>query len=545
MRALLAAAALALGLAAPAQAQYYYQLSYDSSVGTATLRMAGGFYVTKSSKVAEGDYLNKIFEVDTHYGVTVSTGFTLKGTSSMTVQGAFLSTGTASFTGARGVDVTYEARAGSFTATALSSAPLLNTSTISAPGDLNVYTSGGNQVMKLTSVGMLGSTDAAFADSTLGTLDLYESTGGDLYLRRYDTSVAAGDTIGSIVFRDRDSSTGGSSDKATYKVTAYGTWGSNNTMEVAHQFQLKRPGVSLADYMVISTTGTLITGYPGFTADTTVACDTCALQVAGHASVTGNLTASSAAFHGNGASSPFVVTASSGIRMNSGAFELGSGGFIRFSDGTTQLSAATASGDTTNSGNVTMSGHNTWVNTSSVTFSSQTIVNGTWAIVDSTTPTGGVASWTSTFDTDLSTSMSLELDFTVTATSNDGDLYIRFNGDSGNNYYWGLSLITDNGAGPGSDSGGGATSRCNLHRATYFDSADTVQGKVRCHTYPNASMKVMCTVEATITSNALARGEGANGICRYLGSASITSITIGRTAGTMYGRATRILLRTN
>lgn len=54
------------------------------------------------------------------------------------------------------------------------------------------------------------------------------------------------------------------------------------------------------------------------------------------------LTASSGAFTGTGASSPFVITASSGIRMNSGAFEMGTGGFLRFPDGSTQLTAPSA-----------------------------------------------------------------------------------------------------------------------------------------------------------------------------------------------------------
>lgn len=183
--------------------------------------------------------------------------------------------------------------ANSITANNVSSSPVLNVSSISSPGTLGVYTNGGDQVARFTTVGMLGSNNLCFGDSTLGTMDLCESSGGDLYLRRYDTSVTAGDTIGSIVFRDRDSSTGGTSDKATYKVTAYGNWGSNEPMEVAHQFQLKRPGASLADYMVISTTGTLITGYPGFTADSTVACGTCTLQVVSPsgsgASIAGNL----------------------------------------------------------------------------------------------------------------------------------------------------------------------------------------------------------------------------------------------------------------
>lgn len=207
-------------------------------------------------------------------------------------------------------------------------------------------------------------------------------------------------------------------------------------------------------------------------------------------------------------------------------------------------STQTFSGTNGFSGAILSSGAFTTVNRSSMTVSSQTMVYGMWQIVDSTTPTGGVASWTSTFDTALSTSMVLELDFTTAGTSDNGDLYIRFNGDSGNNYSWGVNLIADNGAGAGIDAAA-ATAQCMLHRTTYFDGGDVAQGKVRCHIYPNASMRAMCAIEVTLTSAALGRGEGGSGICRYLGSAAITSITLGRTAGTWYGRATRLLLRTN
>jgi hypothetical protein len=59
--------------------------------------------------------------------------------------------------------------------------------------------------------------------------------------------------------------------------------------------------------------------------------------------VASTITASSGSFTGTGASSPYVITASSGIRMNSGAFEMGTGGFLRFADGTTQVTAPSGS----------------------------------------------------------------------------------------------------------------------------------------------------------------------------------------------------------
>lgn len=52
------------------------------------------------------------------------------------------------------------------------------------------------------------------------------------------------------------------------------------------------------------------------------------------------LSVTSVTTSGTGASSPFTITSSSGIRMNSGAFSVGTGGFIRWADGTTSTTAA-------------------------------------------------------------------------------------------------------------------------------------------------------------------------------------------------------------
>ena len=143
---------------------------------------------------------------------------------------------------------------GKLTAT-VSSSPVVNVSTISAPGTLKIYTSGGDQVAKFDTVGMIGNTASAFSDSTLGTLDLYDTGGGDLWLRRYDTSVTPGDNIGQICFRDRDSSTGGSSNKLCLKGLAAEGWGSGASMEVGLHFSFDRYGGGASETFIVTSTG--------------------------------------------------------------------------------------------------------------------------------------------------------------------------------------------------------------------------------------------------------------------------------------------------
>lgn len=210
-----------------------------------------------------------------------------------------------------------------------------------------------------------------------------------------------------------------------------------------------------------------------------------------------------------------------------------------------------SSGGVSVTGNNAFTGANTsagsfsFQNGSTVTFQSGAIINGTWGVVDSSSPVGGVTSWTSTFDTALTTSAVVELHFNITGiTANDGDLYIQFNGDSGTNYFWGVHLMADNGAGAGtSDGGAAAVDRCKLHRATFLDTGDNISGKVTCRIKASGSMRVLCYIQSALDGAALGRGESGTGMCRYSGSANITSMTIGRTAGAMYGDLRRVLLR--
>lgn len=181
---------------------------------------------------------------------------------------------------------------GSITATTFSSAPVILASTISAPGSqLNVYTDGGNRAL----VASYGSNSGlrlnigTFLGSQIGNLEVFNTGGPTLYFRRNDTSVSSGETLGGISFRDSDTSTGGSSRKAYYENLAEGTWGSGQTMEQSHRWGLSRGGGTAADYMVLSSTGLLITPGSGSSEGTLLACSTCALQVVGNGNFSGSL----------------------------------------------------------------------------------------------------------------------------------------------------------------------------------------------------------------------------------------------------------------
>lgn len=163
----------------------------------------------------------------------------------------------------------YGVEAASITATAYSSAPVVNTSTVSSPGSLRLYAGGGTLVGKLTDgVGaMFGGN--GLTNSVLGNLDLIDSGGPTLYFRRNDTSVAAGEGLGKILVRDLDSSTGGSTVKSELAWVAAEGWASSNPMEVNAIFRFARQGGTLYDGMVITSSGVVISSAgAGFNAPT-------------------------------------------------------------------------------------------------------------------------------------------------------------------------------------------------------------------------------------------------------------------------------------
>lgn len=140
--------------------------------------------------------------------------------------------------------------------TTVSSAPLVNTSTISAPGNLSVYTNGGGQVARFTTVGMIGSNSGCWSASTQGVLDLCGASGAQLTFLRQDTAVIAGDDIGVFEYRDRDSSTGGETTKHRVTVEAAEDWSGGNQMEMRRKYAFARRGGTRYDSVVMTSTGT-------------------------------------------------------------------------------------------------------------------------------------------------------------------------------------------------------------------------------------------------------------------------------------------------
>lgn len=192
----------------------------------------------------------------------------------------------------------------SYTATSYSSAPIVNVSTISAPGILGLYTGGGFFAAKFNADGTSRFNIGAFTDGTLGDMELIDTGSPDFYFRRNDTSVTAAEGLGCFYWDTNDSSTGGGAVKSNLCLAAAGTWGSGQTMEQTLSLSLSRGGGTPADYVVATTSGVLITSGAGFTAGTTISCATCTLQVVSPAgsgiSVVGNIEVSSTVVVGGG-----------------------------------------------------------------------------------------------------------------------------------------------------------------------------------------------------------------------------------------------------
>lgn len=166
------------------------------------------------------------------------------------------------------------------------SAPVVFTSSQNINGSfMEWFASDGQRIMVIDgSGGVRGLRINPGTYSTSGTADLdlfgYNGSGPILQFRRNDTSVTAQDDLMVITVRDHDTSTGGETEKSSYKVIAGPVdWNSNTPMEQWHTWGLTRRPSSQADYMVLSSTGLLVVGYPGVPSETQSSCSTCTLQV--------------------------------------------------------------------------------------------------------------------------------------------------------------------------------------------------------------------------------------------------------------------------
>lgn len=222
-------------------------------------------------------------------GFAVSARADLSDSGNLTIGGSAVIQGSATV---QSLALSYGISGGTFTATTFSSAPVMLVSTISAPGtQLNVYTEGGNRAVVVSHGANSGLrvNIGTFSGSQIGNLEVFNTGSPALYFRRNDTSVTSGDTLGRISYRDSDTSTGGSTTKAFYRLSAEGGWSSGQTMEQAHRWGLSRSGGTEADYMVLSSTGLLITPGVGSTEGSLMACSSCALQVVGNGNFSGSL----------------------------------------------------------------------------------------------------------------------------------------------------------------------------------------------------------------------------------------------------------------
>lgn len=139
-------------------------------------------------------------------------------------------------------------------------------------------------------------------DGITGILELSNSSDPWMYYRRNDTTVTAGELLGGVMWRDKDSSTGGNDNRQYDIVEADGGWSSNQQFATIRRLGINTKAQSEPqDVMVISSTGTLIShsSLGASEAGTPiVACGTCTLQVVSPsgsgADIVGNLSVSGA-----------------------------------------------------------------------------------------------------------------------------------------------------------------------------------------------------------------------------------------------------------
>lgn len=163
------------------------------------------------------------------------------------------------------------------TAAVFSSAPVVNVSTISAPGALRIHTGGGVEAIRINSDGGIRFFPRGITDSTIGDFEFVDTGNPAVYFRRNDTTITANDGAGGFYWRDNDSSTGGEDDKAYLQMDYIGTWTNGGTMEQKLKLGMSRGSAAPTDYYVFSSTGLLVQP-TGAAADGNVACGTCTIQ---------------------------------------------------------------------------------------------------------------------------------------------------------------------------------------------------------------------------------------------------------------------------
>jgi hypothetical protein len=175
------------------------------------------------------------------------------------------------------------------TATVFSSAPIVYVSTLSIPNDgLAIFGNDGLQVAMFDGNGasrglrVNGSNASWNTASLIGALEVIDSGDPWIYFRRNDTGITSGELLGGTMYRDNDTSTGGTADRQYDIVEADGGWSSNQTFATIRRFGIDTKAQSEPqDVITITSTGTYFTNSSLGSAESgtpLVACGTCVLQ---------------------------------------------------------------------------------------------------------------------------------------------------------------------------------------------------------------------------------------------------------------------------
>lgn len=165
---------------------------------------------------------------------------------------------------------------------------------------------------------------------------------------------------------------------------------------------------------------------------------------------------------------------------------------------------------------------------------------GAWTVADSSSPVGGSTSLTFSA---LKTSTTYELVWAAQQQGTTADEYqLRFNGDSGSNYRWAVTITRDNASSTVQSASG---TECRLAYGSPLNeiaAGDTPMYRVRFRTAPYNTGRVELFLNGSYYSSTDAEMTAVIGSCEYRGASDLSSVTLLPSAGNWRGDATLLEL---
>lgn len=205
----------------------------------------------------------------------------------------------------------------SFTATSYSSAPVVYVSSVQAasqktPGidqeDILFYDASGNIILNLDGGSSSGlRINQKRSNSSLGSrvynLEIFGSNDNstpDAAFRSKDTTIIANQNLGNWAWRDSDSSTGGSGEKAVFGAwSGQSDWSTGTSFESEFRWGMNRENPNAFNYhLIVNSTHTITRGLvvsgqnsAALASSSQIICSTCALDVRGAVAISSSVSA--------------------------------------------------------------------------------------------------------------------------------------------------------------------------------------------------------------------------------------------------------------